>query len=50
MAQKNWSWGESERCRNYISRGSVVTSLRCDGIFGDDSVADLLPSLAVKEF
>jgi len=33
-----------------ISQGSVVTCLRCGGIFKYDYVASLLPSLTAKEF
>jgi len=33
-----------------ISQGNVVTLLRCDGIFNNDFIADLIANLSVKEF
>jgi len=33
-----------------ISQGSVATCLRCDGIFNNVFIANLLLSLSVKEF
>jgi len=33
-----------------ISQGSVATRLRCDGIFNDDFVTNLLPSFMMNEF
>ena len=33
-----------------ISQGSVITHLRCGGIVDEDSVANLLVNLSVKEF
>jgi len=34
----------------YQSRGSVVTHLRCDGIFSDDFIADVLLRMPAKEY
>jgi len=33
-----------------ISQGSVVTRLRCDGIFNECCLANFLEIIAVKEF
>jgi len=33
-----------------ISQGSVVTRLRCGGIFNDSFIANLLQIVIVKEF
>jgi len=33
-----------------VSQGSVVTRLRCGGIFNDQFIIQSLPSLTVKEF
>jgi len=33
-----------------ISKGRIVTQLRCGGIVNEDFVANLLMSLSVKEF
>jgi len=34
----------------YISQGSVATHLNCGGMFNDDFITNLLPSLTVEEF
>jgi len=40
----------SQKKTGNILQGSVTTRLGCGGIFSDEFITDLLPSVAVKEF